>query len=199
MKLSKKALVTLIGGTVLLSLALVGCAKTEKAPVTEPIEQTPPEVEVEADKIVEGDESSSVETVGVDAEVVENRAISVYEKLVEGLELPASIQLDDNLLADMYGLNAGDVISYCVAMPMMNVHATEIGVFEIKDGNVDIIETAIAKRQVDLEKTWETYLPDQLELVKKHRIIKNDAFVIYIISDKLDEITNRVQGVLDAQ
>lgn len=202
MKLNKKALVTLIGGTALLSLALVGCNKTEKTPVTEPVEQTAPEET--ADKTVEGDEATTennedvvaedgLEVIEVDA--VTTRSSDLYEKLINGLELPASMQLDENLLADAYGLKAEDVASNYVAIPVVNVHATEIGVFEVKDGNVDAIQTAIDKRQADLEKTWETYLPDQLELVKNSKVVTKGDFMLYVISSNADDIVAKFESI----
>lgn len=182
MKLNKKALLTLVGGTVLLSLALVGCTKTE---VKEENNAQQEQVAVEEEVATEGEEVVEGEEV---AEAVVTPSSELYEKVIEGAELPMSMPVDATLLADVYGLNAEDVASFSVNIPVMNVHATEIAIFEVKDGNVDVIKTAIEKRQADLEKTWETYLPDQLELVKNSQVVEKDNFVLYVISENVDAV-----------
>ena len=207
MKLNKKVILTLIGGTVLLSLALVGCVKNETTTTIQPTEQPAIDetvdeslevdgVEKENNEDVANEDVTTDEYVEVEGEEVANRSSDLYEKLIKGLELPATMSLDDNLIADVYGLNVDDVVSYYVGVPMMNVHATELGVFEIKDGNTEAIEKAIAKRQENLEATWETYLPDQYELVKNAKVVTKGGFMIYVINEKSDDIVAKFESIL---
>ena len=69
-------------------------------------------------------------------------------------QLPMSMDVDDTVLVDMYGLSSDLVKDYAIFMPAMNVHATEIILVEAQDGKLDEVKKALDKRMETVEHCW---------------------------------------------
>ncbi|MBM6927055.1 DUF4358 domain-containing protein, partial [Pseudoflavonifractor phocaeensis] len=106
---------------------------------------------------------------------------------ISALDLPSMMALDDALLANFYGINASDLVSYKCMMPTMGVHATEFFVAEVKSGKMDTVKAGIAKRQADLVTQWSQYLPEQLELVNNYKLVTSGNYVLFAISEQADQ------------
>lgn len=106
---------------------------------------------------------------------------------ISALELPSMTELDDSLLSSLYGIDAADLVSYECYMPLMDVHATEFFVAEVKDGKMDTVKAGIAKRQADLDTQWSQYLPEQYELVKNYKLVTNGNYVLFAIGEQADQ------------
>lgn len=62
-----------------------------------------------------------------------------------------------------------------------------------KKENIEDVQKAIDNYLVDLEKQWETYLPDQYELVKNRKTEKLGDYLIYIVSEKNDLVFDKIK------
>ena len=69
----------------------------------------------------------------------------------------------------------------------MNVHADEILVMKVKEGNMEDVEAGIAQRQEDLDATWAQYLPEVYEVVQDARVVKNGQYILFVVSSYADE------------
>lgn len=107
----------------------------------------------------------------------------------EAYEIPATMEIDDETLKNVYQISPDDVEQHAIAFPLMNVQATELIMIEAKDGKLDTVKKALDARMKTLEETWGQYLPDQLELVKNHKVIEKGNYMIIIIADKAEDIT----------
>ncbi len=172
-----------IGGAV-----LTGCGQQAPAENTNVEQGTDHEAEVSDENAVEDslveentDESFSAEDPSVSKET--------FFVVTDGLELPKSMDMPEETFADTYGIDTELLASYSVNMPMMNVHATEIAVFEVKDAaNIEAVKAGIEKRQKALEEQWQSYLPEQLELVQNYKVAVKDNLVLFVISEHADQI-----------
>ena len=101
-------------------------------------------------------------------------------------ELPSAMDGDAAILSQFYGIDAGDLESYVLKIPMMAVHATEFFIAEVKDGKMDAVKAGVEKRQADLVAQWSQYLPDQLELVENYKLVTSGNYILFAISEHAD-------------
>lgn len=113
----------------------------------------------------------------------------------DNIELPAGQLLDDETLETIYGISMDDIENYAVYVPMMNVHATEIAMFKVK--NMDNVKKGVEDRLTFLDEMWSMYLPAQYELVQNHMLIEKDGYYFMIISNYNDDIANIIQGFFE--
>lgn len=102
-------------------------------------------------------------------------------------ELPAFMDLDDDILSQLYGIDAADLVEYVGKMPFMNVQATEFFIAQVQPDKMDTVKAALEKRQADLETQWAQYLPDQLELVQNYQMVTNGDYIMFAIADCAEE------------
>lgn len=105
-------------------------------------------------------------------------------------ELPYFMDLDDDILSQLYGIDAADLVEYVGKLPFMNTQATEFFIAQVQSGKMDAVKAALEKRQADLEAQWAQYLPDQLELVQNYKLVTNGDYILFAIADCADEAVN---------
>jgi len=133
-----------------------------------------------------GCQSAAPETKKDPAEVV----ASINKEFLEANKdhLPAFMELDAETLQGMYGIEPEWVTAYVCQFPMMNVHATEIFIAHVADGQMDNVKKAIEDRKASLDATWSMYLPEQYELVKKSETIVKDNYILFAVTEHMDSI-----------
>ena len=120
------------------------------------------------------------------AEVVANIAKEFIE--TNGENLPALMELDAEMLKDVYGVDPEWVTAFDCRFPMMNVHATEIFVAHVKDGHMEDVKKAIEARKESLDMTWSMYLPAQYELVQKSETLTSGNYILFAVTEQMDSI-----------
>lgn len=103
-------------------------------------------------------------------------------------QLPAFMELDAETLQAMYGIEPDWVDAFVCQFPMMNVHATEIFVAHVKDGQMDKVKQAIEDRKAALDATWSMYLPEQYELVKNSVTEVSGNYILFAVTEHTDSI-----------
>lgn len=133
-----------------------------------------------------GCQSAAPETKKDPAEVV----ASINKEFLEANkdQLPAFMELDAETLQGMYGIEPEWVTAYVCQFPMMNVHATEIFIAHVADGQMDNVKQAIEARKESLDATWSMYLPEQYELVKKSETIVKDNYILFAVTEHMDSL-----------
>ena len=67
----------------------------------------------------------------------------------------------------MYGFEPTVLLEdYRGSISQMNVHADEILVMKVKEGNMEDVEAGIAQRQEDLDATWANTCPRSMKLYR---------------------------------
>lgn len=113
----------------------------------------------------------------------------LYDKSVNGIELPMLQKASTSELEALTGITSSDYEEATLYLSMINVKATEIGIFKFSSKEQEeAINKGIEKRLKDLEATWSTYLPDQYDLVKKVKKFTHGNVKGYIIADDADKI-----------
>ncbi|MEG0176412.1 DUF4358 domain-containing protein [Anaerorhabdus sp.] len=168
-----------------LSLILAGCTSTPKEEVATPT----PEATATPGETTGNEGTTGGETVTM------TEFQTAVDSVVNGgtYEFPSFMTINDETLSSVYGLTPEDVENYAIYVPMMNVQATEIIVVEAKDGKLDAVKEALAKRMTSLEDTWSTYLPDQYELVQNRVEFEDGNLVGIVIAENADQIAKDIQ------
>ncbi|MDD5938055.1 MAG: DUF4358 domain-containing protein [Clostridiales bacterium] len=154
-------------------------AKPSAKPSEKPPIQTPAQKPADSAK---PSESPAASQPPADTDKVQ----ASWDAISGAMELPAFMDLDDDLLSELYGISTSDLVTYVGKIPMMNVQATEFFIAQVQPGKMDTVKTGIARRQADLQAQWEQYLPAQLELVKNYKLVTNGDYVMFCICRDTD-------------
>ena len=167
------------------------------SPDPEPSESTnivtPP---AETDAVVKPLETQKpVQTAPIETEPAPTEAPSGTSKVqavweaIATRELPFfDDSLDDQILADFYGIDPADLVEYVWKMPFMNTQATEFFIAQVQPDKMDTVKAALENRQAALEEQWSQYLPDQLELVKNYKLVTNGDYIMFAVTEYADEV-----------
>ena len=123
-------------------------------------------------------------------------ASQVAEKLSE---LAAAQGLESAVdYADVfYGADFDKVEEFEVLSPMMNVKASEIAVFRVKDEkDGPEIQRALEQRAKDVQASFEFYLEDQYEIAKKAEIRSSGPFICLIIDENAAEMAEEFEEMM---
>lgn len=171
------------------ALALTGCSNGDKpspspstAPSTEPSTEPSTDVSTEpSDEPTDGGDTTGTKSIA-----------DFWQSIVDEYpnELPGTMELTDEDLQTVYGIDASKLEEYTAQLPLMNVHATEFFIAKVKDGEMDAVKEGIASRLENVEQTWSQYLPDQYELVKNHQLVEEGNYILFVISDKAEAIAD---------
>lgn len=117
-------------------------------------------------------------------------------QLMENENLPALTEVEEDMVADLYFFDPQNAKQIAIAMPLMNVQASEIMLVEANEGKLDEIKQGIAKRLETLEGIWSRYLPEQYELVQNAQIIEEGNFYGVIIAEDAETLAKTVREAL---
>lgn len=162
-----------------------------------PAEPVVPEVPVEPETPAEPEIPAEPETPAEP----EAPAESAFKGLMDSIygnaeyEMPRGyMDLDADTLSVLYGISADQLVDYVVRVPMMNVQATEVAFFEVKDGEMDALKAGVAARLANLDEQWKQYLPDQYEMVKNAKTYESGNYYFVVISKNADAIISLLQS-----
>ncbi len=130
---------------------------------------------------------------------VETKDVDLHEILttmLKGDDMPAMMEVEADMLQDLYFFSSEDVKQAAIAMPLMNVKATEIILVEANDGKLDTVKAGIKKRLDVLDETWAHYLADQYELVQNAQIVEMGNYYCVIIAENAEELAENIKKAL---
>ncbi|GMK37755.1 hypothetical protein PCCS19_08090 [Paenibacillus sp. CCS19] len=116
------------------------------------------------------------------------------EDLLKQAEQPPLVDLTEADIKTLYHLDPALLDSYVVKIPLMNVKTNEIAIVKVKDAkDVQTVEDAIKQRAADVQKTFETYLPDQYDNAKNYKLVTKGNYILFAISDAdaVDKLTKQ--------
>lgn len=140
----------------------------------------------------DGNGAANITTESTPAEMV--------DAILSIVEQPSLIAMDAQMVKDMYHLDPAIAEQLTIKMPMMNVSTNEIAIFKAKDdASKAAIEEGMKKRAADVQKQFETYLPDQYENAKNYKIVTNDKYMLFVISESADQIVETFNSFFEAK
>jgi len=109
---------------------------------------------------------------------------------------PANINNNNGVL-DLLQIAENQVLEYSVALSMMNVHAYLIAIIKPADTQDDVIEAALENYKSSMIKSFEMYLPDQLEIAKNSIIFAENGYLGLVMCDGQDKIKDNITNYLE--
>lgn len=138
-------------------------------------------------------ESESVTQNGTEKTMQE-----IYEEIVKTVEQPEMVTLNDNYIANYYGIDLSLLEDYLFVSAEDVIYADTIVLMKVKEESSaqtmkDVLETMIAQKKLELE----NYLPEQFQIVEKSEVVVTGAYVYLVISEKAEEIQSVIAQYLN--
>lgn len=127
------------------------------------------------------DDTATVEVTAAD---VWNAVLSAFPEDF----FPVLMELDASTLDKFYGISSEDTADFVGHIPLMNVSASEVLIIKPSSGGEDKVLAGIEQRRAALEERWSEYLPEQYALVQDHRLVQNEGWILFAISEDADKI-----------
>ncbi|RJX40372.1 DUF4358 domain-containing protein [Paenibacillus pinisoli] len=147
-----------------------------------------------------GDDANKGKEEGEDAGAGSAEADSakgIVDAILNKVEQPAQMPLEGDMVKDQYHLDPSILQDYAIMTPLMNVKTNEVAVLKVKDAkDVAAVEEAVKKRAADVQKQFETYLPDQYENAKNFQVVKKGNYVLFVISESADAIVSEFDALV---
>lgn len=162
---------------------------------TEPVIETTTSVEKETETISESKSETKAITTesSLASESVQNESgktmQEIYEEIEKTVEQPEMIVLNDNYIANYYGIDLSLLEDYFFASAQEVIYADMIILMKVKEESSvqtvkDALDTMIAQKKLELE----NYLPEQFQIVEKSEVVVSGNYVYLVISEKAEEI-----------
>ena len=95
------------------------------------------------------------------------------------------------------GIDLSQIESYCIKGPAMGTTATEIAVFQVKDGgSTASVEKALRQRADDIARTFEQYDPEQYEIAKKAVVRTEGNYVCMVIGSNASAVASSFEKLV---
>ena len=142
--------------------------------------------------LLTGCASEKTEDAAVDRTLQE-----IYTEMVNNVELPPMIQMEDDYITNYYGADLSTFEEYVFASAEDALLAENIILVKMKEGNsneavVKLLENIIKQKKNELE----NYLPDQFKIVEKSEVVTNGDYVVLIISSQKDALEDTLPAAL---
>jgi predicted nucleotidyltransferase len=136
------------------------------------------------------------------AEIVEPELSTneMVDKMLEKVEQPMLMELPADQVTAIYHIDPDKLEEYSIRIPMMNVKTNEIAILKVKDAaDLAEVEEAVKQRAENVQKQFETYLPDQYENAKNYQLVTKGNYVLFVISEEADELVKVYDGFFTQQ
>jgi len=105
------------------------------------------------------------------------------------IEQPGLMDQSVEILEDYYRIDSEMVDEFTLKTPAINLMANEIAVIKVKDANdIDTVKKGMEQRAEDVQKMFESYLPEPYKHAQNYKIATNGNYVLFIISESADEL-----------
>lgn len=123
-------------------------------------------------------------------------AKEMVDEMLTKVEQPSLMELDAATAEQLYHLDPALLEDYSIRMPMMNVKSNEISILKVKDAkDITTIEDAVKERASDIQKQFETYLPDQYENAKNYKLVTKGNYILFVISESADPLVTEFDNL----
>lgn len=102
---------------------------------------------------------------------------------LQSLGYASPIILSDTEITTSYSITLdGDVSQAYVIKSSNEVSPVEVAMFKAQDGKLDVVKEKVAKHISDETSSWITYLPNEAQLIKDHKIYSYGNYYFLIIT-----------------
>lgn len=142
------------------------------------------------------DNRREFEVDGILVYLINSKGIEA-EKIVKDSKVPLFsmiMNLTDDNLESMIGMKKELLEEYVVYIPMAIVNTNLYMVLKPKEGKIDEVKKQAETYMKSLEETFETYLPDQYEIIKNRKETTYGDYLIYIASEDNERVLRTIKN-----
>ena len=112
-----------------------------------------------------------------------------------GITMPAEV--DESILKDIVGIEPEDVEEYAGYVTMVMISADNLIAVKAKEGKVETVQKALAARQETVVKSFEQYLPSELDKAKAGKVITIGDYVFLVKDNGIGMSQDFVQHIFE--
>jgi len=125
-------------------------------------------------------------------------AKEMADRLLAQFEQPMLMELETAMVQQLYHLDPALLEDYSIRTPLINVKTNELAILKVKEAkDVASVEEAVKQRAGDVQKQFETYLPDQHELSKNYKLVTKGNCILFVISENADELVKSFESFFE--
>lgn len=125
----------------------------------------------------------------------------IVVKLGEEMGIAMPQKVDDDTLKDVFNINPEDIEEYYGEYSVVNTSSDHIIAVKVKEGRMDDVKKAFEDRKASVVKSFEQYLPDQLEKAQNASLIEKGPYLFFVIAGDtekgIDKEVNRVKEIIE--
>lgn len=122
----------------------------------------------------------------------------IVDGMLAKIQQPALAEMTPDMIKQMYYFDPAILEEYTIMSPLMNVKSNELSVIKVKDAkDLSAVEEGIKKRAADIQKGFETYLPDQYENSKNYKLVTKGNHVLFVISEEADRLVTEFDSFFE--
>lgn len=111
------------------------------------------------------------------------------------LELLNEQPLSFKDVSEMFHVSEDDIEDYEVRTPLTRVSASEIAMFKVKDGHMEVLEKGIEAHVNYLKETWSDYLPEEYDIVLNYKTYQCGNYYFFVIAHDAEAIIQVIKIV----
>ena len=132
-----------------------------------------------------------------ESNTVDKTLDEIYTQMIENVELPTMIRLEEEYIMNYYGIDLSTVEEYVFASAEDILLAENIILIKMKDGeNKEDIVTLLENMVEQKKSEFESYLPEQAKVVEKSEVISKGNYIILLISSQKDMLEEQLPKAL---
>lgn len=137
----------------------------------------------------------SIVACGGGTDTTDVLARTVYDNVYNTIsvdEKPGAMEIDAQMLLDVYGLDESQVADFVVSVPMMSAQIDETVIIKAQAGKVADVEAALVARQEYLKTS--AFYPELVEFVENYKMTTIGDYVFFAVGHHADTYLNAFES-----
>lgn len=185
----KKTTLSLLIATALLGSLLTACSGDKNNNgATPPATNTPIASESPTPSPSPSDEPENTDKPD-DNKTESSSTDKIMNAMLEKEEQAGLMDLTMDNLDTYYVIDTDLIDEFSIKTPAFNLSSNEIAIIKVKDSkDIAEIKKSMEQRGADVQKMFENYLPEPYKLAQNYKIAIEGDYVLFVISEKADEL-----------
>lgn len=145
--------------------------------------------------LLAGCQNTKEKDTDISQENIEKKSLEdIYTEITNEVELPEMVTLNDNYIANYFGIDLSKLEEYIFVNAQEVIYADTIIIMKVKDTNdIDTMKEALETMIEHKKSELENYLPEQFKIVEKSEIKTSDSYIYLIISNDAQTINGIIE------
>ncbi len=141
-------------------------------------------------------ESTAAEETTADSQQGSGKSVdSIYQEIVQSVELNSPMVLSDDFIVNYYGIDVNTLDEYVFSMSEVSTSAETIAILKAKNSTDTANLSTSLQMVLDQKRAeMENYLPDQFQIVDKSSVQVSGNYVYLVISEQAAAITSIIEA-----